>query len=139
MADPFKSLAATLENRFSGIAAKSLSGVPSELGTITGSGVKLDSFKYEIPDYYVAEWVTELELPAFSLIGTMVAPVDEACNPIGGGTPAQLTRFDFNETKIGEVRLNWSAGIKPGDRVLAVPVNGGKDAVIVCKVVSSNG
>ncbi|MFC4600677.1 hypothetical protein [Cohnella hongkongensis] len=139
MADPFKSLVATLDSRFSGIAAKSLSGVPSELGTITGTGVKLDSFKYEIPDYYVADWVAELELPAFSLVGTMIAPVDEAGNPLGGGAPSQRTRFDFDETKIGEVRLNWSAGIKPGDRVLAVPVNGGKDAVIVCKVVSSNG
>ncbi|MFC4302988.1 hypothetical protein [Cohnella boryungensis] len=139
MSDPFKSLVSTLESRFSGIAAKSLSGVPSELGTITGSGVKLDSFKYEIPDYYVAEWMAELELPAFSLIGTMIAPVDAAGNPTGGGAPSQRTRFDFDETKIGEVRLNWSAGIKPGDRVLAVPVNGGKDAVIVCKVVNSGG
>ncbi|WP_372632977.1 hypothetical protein [Cohnella sp.] len=139
MADPFKSLVATLESRFSGIAAKSLSGVPSELGTITGSGVKLDSFKYEIPDYYVADWVAELELPAFSLIGTMTAPVDEEGNATGGGASSQRTCFDFDETKIGEVRLNWSAGIKPGDRVLAVPVNGGKDAVIVCKVVNSNG
>lgn len=139
MADPFKNLVATLESRFSGIAAKSLSGVPSELGTITGSGVKLDSFKYEIPDYYVADWVAELELPAFSLIGTMIAPVDEEGNETGGGAPSQRTRFDFDETKIGEVRLNWSAGIKPGDRVLAVPVNGGKDAVVVCKVVNSNG
>lgn len=139
MADPFKSLVATLESRFSGIAAKSLSGVPSELGTITGSGVKLDSFKYEIPDYYVADWVAELELPAFSLVGTMTAPVDETGNATGGGAPSQRTRFDFDETKIDEVRLNWSAGIKPGDRVLAVPVNGGKDAVVVCKVVNSNG
>ncbi len=139
MVDPYKGLVATLENRFSSIAAKSLSGVPSELGTITGSGVKLDSFKYEIPDYYIAEWVADLEFPAFSLVGTTIAPVDEAGNPTGGGVPPQRTRFDFDETKISEVRLNWSAGIKPGDRVLAVPVNGGKDAVIVCKVVSSGG
>ncbi len=139
MADPYKSLVSTLESRFSGIAAQMLSGVPSELGTFTGSGVKLDSFKYEIPDFYMAEWMAELEIPAFSLIGTMIAPVDEAGNPIGGGTSSPQTRFDFNEAKIGAVRLNWSAGIKPGDRVLAVPVNGGKDAVIVCKVVSSGG
>jgi len=139
VADPYKSLVSTLESRFSGIAAQMLSGVPSELGTFTGSGVKLDSFKHEIPNYYIAEWTVELEIPAFSLVGMMVAPVDEAGNPIGGGTPSQQTRFDFNEAKIGEVRLNWSAGIKPGDRVLAVPVNGGKDAAIVCKVVSSGG
>lgn len=138
MPDPFKSLVSTLESRFSGIAAKSLSGIPSELGTITASGLKLDSFKHEIPDFLVAEWVTQLELPAFSMVGTMTAPVDAQGNSQGGAT-SQLTRFDYMETKIEDVRLNWSTGIKPGDRVLAVPVNGGKDAVVVCKVVGSGG
>jgi len=139
LADPFKSLVATLENRFSGIAAKTLSGVPSELGTITGSGLKLDSFKYELSDYLVAEWVAEIEIPPFSLVGTMTAPVDEEGNPQGAGVPSPLTRFDFAESKIEKARLNWAAGIQPGDRVLAVPVNGGKDAVVVCKVVSAGG
>ncbi|QJD86719.1 hypothetical protein [Cohnella herbarum] len=139
MADPYKSLVSTLEKRFSEIAAKSLSGIPSELGTITVSGLKLDSFKYEIPDYLVANWVAQLEYPAFSLVGTMTSPVDEDGVTIGGATPSQRTRFDFQETKVGEVRLNWAAGLKSGDRVLAVPVNGGKDAVVVCKVVSSGG
>ena len=139
MADPFKSLVASLESRISGIAAKTISGVPSELGTITGSGLKLDSFKYELPDYLVADWVAELEIPPFSMVGTMTAPVDEEGNPQGGGAPSQRTRFDIAETKIEKVRLNWAAGMKPGDRVLAVPVNGGKDAVVVCKVVSSGG
>lgn len=137
MADPFKSLVATLENRFSGIAARSLSGVPSELGTITEAGLKLDSFKYEIPEYLVADWVAQLDIPAFSMVGTMTSPVDEQGH--GGGTASQRTRFDIAETKIDDVRLNWSAGIKSGDRVLAIPVNGGKDAVVVCKVVSASG
>lgn len=140
MPDPFKKLVTTLDSRISSITAKALSGVPSELGTITGSGLKLDSFKYEIPDYFVAEWVTQLEVPAFSLVGTMTTPVDDDGNPLGGAIPSQQrTRFDFKETKIEEVHLNWNVGIKPGDRVLAVPVNGGKDAVVVCKVVSSGG
>ncbi|WP_256758701.1 hypothetical protein [Cohnella sp. WQ 127256] len=139
MPDPFKKLVTTLENRLSGIAAKTLSGIPSELGTITESGLKLDSFKYEIPDYLIAEWVTQLEVPEFSMVGTMTTPVDDEGNTLGGANPSQLTRFDFKETKIDEVHLNWSVGIKPGDRVLAVPVNGGKDAVVVCKVVSSGG
>ncbi|XID92503.1 hypothetical protein ACF3MZ_29250 [Paenibacillaceae bacterium WGS1546] len=138
MPDPFKSLVSTLESRFSGIAAKALSGIPSELGTITASGLKLDSFKHEIPDFLVADWVTQLELPAFSMVGTMTAPVDAQGNS-QGGTTSQLTRFDYMETKIEDVRLNWSTGIKPGDRVLAIPVNGGKDAVVVCKVVGSGG
>lgn len=139
MPDPFKQLVTSLENRISGIAAKTLSGIPSELGTITGSGLKLDSFKYEIPDYFIAEWETTLELPAFFLVGTMTSPVDEEGKAQGETSPSQRTRFDFMEKKIDEVRLNWASGMKPGDRVLAVPVNGGKDAVVVCKVVSSGG
>ncbi|BBI31458.1 hypothetical protein [Cohnella abietis] len=139
MPDPFKKLVTTLESRLSGIAAKSLSGIPSELGTITGSGLKLDSFKYEIPDYMVAEWVTQLQLPAFSLVGTTTTPVDESGENEGGAASSQLIRFDFNKTELNEVRLNWLAGMKPGDRVLAIPVNGGKDAVVICKVVSSGG
>jgi hypothetical protein len=73
------------------------------------------------------------------MVGTMTAPVDELGNPQGGAVPSQLTRFDYIETKIDDVRLNWAQGIKPGDRVLAVPVNGGKDAVVVCKVVKTGG
>jgi hypothetical protein len=137
--DPFKKLVTTLETRLSGIAAKSVSGIPSELGTITGSGLKLDSFKYEIPDFMVAEWVTQIQFPAFSLVGTTTVPVNEDGETIGGAVSSQLTRFDFRETELDEVRLNWLAGMKPGDRVLAVPVNGGKDAVVICKVVSSGG
>ncbi len=129
----------TLENRISGIAAKSLSGIPSELGTITGSGLKLDSFKYEIPDYLVAEWVTQVQVPPFFLVGTTTSPVDENGQALGGALPSPLTRFDFAESEIEEVRLNWLTGVKPGDRVLAIPVNGGKDAVVICKVVNSGG
>lgn len=139
MADPFKKLAATLESRISGMAAKAVSGVPSELGTFTGSGLKLDSFKYEIPDYLVAEWSAKLHFPAFSLVGTMTAPVDEAGVPQGGAVPGPRTRFDFAEAEVEDVRLNWQAGLKAGDRVLAVPVNGGQAAVVLCKVVSAGG
>ncbi|MBW5447442.1 hypothetical protein GE107_15395 [Cohnella sp. CFH 77786] len=139
MADPFKKLAATLETRLSGMAAKAVSGLPSELGTITGSGLKLDSFKYEIPDYLVADWTAKLHFPAFSLVGTMTSPVDGEGVPQGGAVPGPRTRFDFEEAEVEDVRLNWQSGLKAGDRVLAVPVNGGRDAVVLCKVVGSGG
>jgi len=137
--DPFKKLVATLENRLSGIAAQNLSGVPSELGTITEAGLKLDSFKYDIPDYLVAEWVTTVHFPAFSLVGTMTSPVNEDGSEVGGAAVSQRTRFDFVEAEVENIRLNWQAGMKPGDRVLAVPVNGGREAVVLCKVVNSGG
>lgn len=139
MADPFKKLAATLETRLGSMAAKAVSGLPSELGTITGSGLKLDSFKYEIPDYLVADWSVQLHFPAFSWVGMMTAPVDEEGAPEAGASTGQQTRFDMAECQIADVRMNWGAGLKAGDRVLAAPVNGGRDAVVLCKVVKAGG
>ncbi|MCC3374740.1 hypothetical protein [Cohnella sp. REN36] len=89
MPDPFKKLASTLESRFNRIATQAVSGLPAELGVITNAGLKLDSFKHEIPDYLVSE---------------------------------QL-----------------QTGLRVGDRVLAVPVNAGNHAVVVCRVVSRGG
>jgi hypothetical protein len=129
VSDPFKKLVSTLEGRFSGIASQAVSGLPAELGTITEAGLKLDSFKYEIPDYGLAEWLVKLHLPAFSLVGTLTLP----------GTSAQEARFDLPETEIDEVKLDWQAGVRPGDRVLAIPVNDGNHAVVVCKVVGADG
>lgn len=47
--------------------------------------------------------------------------------------------FDMEENEIEDTRLELGKGLKPGDRVLAVRVNGGNDVVVVCKVVSSGG
>lgn len=138
MPDPFKKLVSTLESRFNGIASQAVAGLPAELGTITDGGLKLDSFKHEIPDYGVAEWTATLHLPAFSFVGTLTSPVDEDGNP-QGGSPSPLTRFDMRPADIEEVRVNWQAGLRPGDRVLAVPVNKGNHAVVVCKVVGAGG
>ncbi|MCD9025743.1 DUF2577 domain-containing protein [Cohnella silvisoli] len=128
-----------LEARFSGIAGKSIAGVPAELGTITETGLLLDSFKHEIPDYLVADWLVKVHLPDFSLIGTTTSPVNALGEPLVGASTSQLTRFDFKETVVDEVRMNWQAGIQPGDRVLVVPVNGGKEFIILCRVVEANG
>jgi len=140
MVDPYGKLAEALETRLGGIAAKAVSGMPSELGTITGSGgLKLDSFKYEIPDYLVADWSVQLHFPAFSRVGTMTAPVNVKGEAQAGAVTGQWTRFDLTEAQVADVRMNWQAGLKAGDRVLAVPVNGGRDAVVLCKVVSAGG
>ncbi|WP_276355421.1 hypothetical protein [Cohnella caldifontis] len=139
MPDPFKKFASVLETRLSGMAAKAASGLPSELGTFTGSGLKLDSFPHEIPEFLVADWSAKLHFPAFSLIGMMTSPVDEEGNPQGGAVPGPRARFDFEEAEIEDVQLDWRSGLKAGDRVLAVPVNGGQEAVVLCKVVGSGG
>jgi hypothetical protein len=128
--DPYKKLAAVLESRMSGYASAAVSGVPAELGTLTGSGLKLDSFKHEIKDYMIAEWETKLSLPAFTLTGTVSGLKDSY-----GGAVVGSSVFSFEETEIERVELLFKDGLKPGDRVLAVPVSGGSEAVVLCKVV----
>ncbi|TMV48113.1 hypothetical protein FE783_19365 [Paenibacillus mesophilus] len=120
--DPYKKLAAALESRMAGHASTAVTGIPAEMGTMTASGLKLDSFKHEIKDYLVADWETKLKLPAFSLTGTVT------------GMPGTST-FQFEETEIEGVGLMFKEGLKPGDRVLAVPVASGSEAVVICKVV----
>lgn len=135
MPDPFKQFADVLEERMAGHAGRALSGVPCELGIITASGLKLDSFKHEVHDYLVADWLVKIHFPAFSLIGTATSPVDDQGNDLPGATTTPLTRYDFRSREVDDVRLELKVGLQPGDRVLAVPVNGGQDAVVIAKVV----
>lgn len=128
--DPFNKLAAVLESRMSGHATAAVSGVPAEMGTLTSSGLKLDSFKHEIKDYLVAEWETKLTIPAFTLTGAVAGLQDGS-----GGAVSGSGTFSFEETEIDGVGFMFKDGLKPGDRVLAVPVAGGSEAVVLCKVV----
>ena len=125
MSDPFKALASILEMRMSDHAGRSIRGVPAELGTITATGLKLDNFKHEIQDYYVADWLVKIHFPSMTLTGTITG--------LGNVT------FNVEPFTVDEVRLNWKAGLQPGNRVLAIPVNGGHDAVVVCRIVSGGG
>lgn len=125
--DPYKKLAAALESRMVGHAAATMAGIPSELGTVTGSGLKLDSFKHEIQDYWIADWEIKMKLPAFTLSGSVAGQSI-------GDTPGK-TEFQFDEAEIEDVKLLLRDGLKPGDRVLAIPVAGGSEAVVLCKVV----
>jgi len=139
VADPFRNLVSSLEQRFNGIVSQAVSGLGAELGTITAGGLKLDSFKHEIPDYGVAEWMAKLHVPAFSWVGTMTSPVQEDGTSLAGASTSALTRFDFAEAEVDGVKVEMKAGLSPGDRVLAIPVNEGNHAVVVCKVVGADG
>lgn len=132
MMDQIKELAAALELRMSSAAAAAIDGVPAELGTITATGLKLDNFKHELTDFLVADWLAQLHFPALSFVGTMASPVDENGK---GGSPSQLTRFDMQPMQVKDVRLNLKDNLQTGDRVLAVPVNAGRDVVVLCRVV----
>lgn len=117
--DPYTALAVTLRDNAVSKTKEALSGVTIELGTITASGLKLDRFKHEIGDYYLAEFPGTLKLPEFKL------------------TSADAVNYAFlpSETKETSLKLEY----KPGDRVLVIPLNGGHDAVVICKVVSRGG
>lgn len=135
MTNPYKELASVIEQRMAGHAARAVSGTPCELGTVTAGGLKLDSFKYEIKDYLVADWQVKVYFPAFFFVGTGTSPVDSEGNDLPGATASALTRYDYQAKEVDEVRLEPKPGFKPGDRVLAASVNGGQDYVVLCKVV----
>ncbi|WP_370511425.1 hypothetical protein [Paenibacillus amylolyticus] len=47
-------------------------------------------------------------------------------------------RFLLQEEEVEETVLSLGKGLKAGDRVLAMRVNGGNDIVVLCKVVSAH-
>lgn len=54
MTNPFAHMVAMLDERSVGHSRKSVLSLKSEFGTITKTGLKLDNFKHEIADYYLA-------------------------------------------------------------------------------------
>ena len=136
MNNPFKELAGLMESQARIHSEASMAAVALELGTITGSGLKLDSFKHEIRDYYVADWTGGLRLSSFSLIGTATAPIDALGNNTAGSTTSTRTRYDYEP--VGEnkaLACELKTAFKPGDRVLCCPLHGGHDVIVLCKVV----
>ncbi|RRJ66940.1 hypothetical protein EHV15_31450 [Paenibacillus oralis] len=130
--DPYAALAVSLRENAVRKTAEALAGVSAELGTITGSGLKLDSFKHEIQDYLVAEFPGTLKLPDVKLTGTVDGLKDSRDGAVSGQGNFS---FEPSETEKALLTLRY----QPGDRVLALPINGGNDAIVICRVVSGNG
>ncbi|MDP4098985.1 hypothetical protein OIN60_19865 [Paenibacillus sp. P96] len=130
--DPYTNLASALHSTFSKQTKQAVSGVGAVLGTITATGLKLDDFKHELQDYMIAELPGMLALPRYMGTGT-TAKLEE---PYWDDKQIN-TSFYMEKTDIEDVRLELNQGLKPGDRVLAVRVNGGNDVVVVCRVVSA--
>lgn len=135
MANPYKKLASVIEQRVAGHAAQAVSGMRCELGTITAGGLKLDSFKWEVRDYLVADWNVKIHLPSFFFVGTGTSPVDSEGNPLPEAVTSDLTKYSFIAKEVEDVQLELKTELIPGDRVMAAPVNGGQDYVVLCKVV----
>ncbi|MEK3673532.1 hypothetical protein NSU14_24980 [Paenibacillus sp. FSL R10-2771] len=126
MGDAYDALHEAFQEAMGKGVAKSLAGVPAEMGTITASGLKLDSFKHEIQDYLVAGWTVTLGMPAYSLSGT-----------INTGSGSGTATFSVPAKDIEGVQVDMAAGLQTGDRVLTIPVNGGNDVVVLCRVVDN--
>lgn len=143
--DPFKQIASILDTQAKKRASQAVSGVLCVLGTITVNGLKLDLYKNVIAEYMVADWELKVEIPQSSRVIQTASPVNADGSDIPGTTQySSLSRLDFNVQGVGdpnatkEVHLDLKSSLKPGDRVLAIPVNGGQDAVVVCKVVANS-
>lgn len=121
----YSQLISILEKRMNGYADSAISRIKPELGTITVSGLKLDSFKHPIKDYYSAAWEVCMQMPAYTTHAVMTTE---------GGQPIAVT-LDVEAHEIEAVKLDFRSALKPEDRVLAVPIHGGAEAVVVCKVV----
>jgi hypothetical protein len=134
--NPFKELAGIIQGQAVSQASQLLMDTRLELGTITATGLKLDTFKHEIQDFLVAEWMATVHLPAFFLIGTATSQVDDQGTPQPGASTSPQTRYDFKQKDVQEVKIELRPGLKPGDRVLCVPVNGGNSIIVLCKVVT---
>ena len=126
--DPYGQLASSLYASFNKQTRQALGGVGAVLGTVTLTGLKLDDFKHEFQDYMVAELSGLLSLPRHEVKGSMEWEGRQV-----------NTTFHFDESEVEDARLEPGKGLKPGDRVLAVRVNGGNDVVVVCKVVNGHG
>lgn len=132
--DPYGQFAEVMRSTMSKHTQQAMSGLGAVLGTMTGSGVKLDDFKHEIQDYMIAELPGMFEMPERTDVGRTY-PLGQGGN---GGT-ATKSDFVFDKVEVEETVLHLNKGLKAGDRVLALRVNSGNDVVIVCKVVSGNG
>jgi len=67
--DPYGQFAEVMRSTMSKHTQQAMSGLGAVLGTMTGSGVKLDDFKHEIQDYMVAELPGMFEMPERTEVG----------------------------------------------------------------------
>jgi hypothetical protein len=129
-ADPYKDLASAITGHVKKHINKSLKGVPCELGTITSTGaLQLDTFKHPIQNFFLADWTVKLTIPAFSISGTQTG-LESPTGPVTG-----TAEWSFSPMVIDGVHIEMAPDLQPGDRVLVIPVNNGRDVVVVGKVV----
>ena len=120
--DPLKNLANSINTMAVRAASTAVTGVPCELGTITATmGLKLDRFRHEIQDYLVSEHLV-LAKPDFTDTETDGAHSQPDAGYGGAHAHKVITPSELRP-------------LGSGDRVLAAPVNGGQEYIVVARVV----
>jgi hypothetical protein len=150
-------LALELKKMATGVSSQAVAGLASELGTITpGKGVKLDRFSEEFR-YYLAlaplcdiDVELTLQVPAHEETGQIELPGLPSSDPTNhppteAGTYSATFKLDDwsydaegdseKYIKITGARVKFAPEFQEGDRVLCALVNGGRDVVIISKVV----
>lgn len=136
--DPYVSFVSSLKQQIVGSAQQVMLGTGAELGTITATGLKLDQFKHEIQDYYVADYSMSLLMPAYTLSGDMKVQAQYPDTETLGSGSGKI-KCDIEATEIPKVGMSLAKGLVVGDRVVVLQLNGGQDAVVLCKVVNAGG
>ncbi len=121
MSNPYKELVRLFDNRTKKYVNASTISVSPELGTITNTGLKLDNFKYEIQDYFIADYL--------NMKSDFFTNAEE-----NSGSHSQYTGNGIHNHKI--VTPQQLKPLAAGDRVLSLPVNGGRDFVVIARVVN---
>lgn len=151
MPDATTELAVAIRDLIARKTARAVAGLSSELGVITSKGVKLDHFKHEFTSPLVLEPVVDadievsLEVPAHDETGQIVLPaIPTATNgPTVAGTYPVTYKFDrwvhdaksLGLIKITKMRVKYKPQYKEGDRVVCALVNGGRDVIILSRVI----
>lgn len=136
--DPYVSFVSSLKQQIVGSTQQVMSGTGAELGTITATGLKLDQFKHEIQDYYIADYNMSLAMPAYTLSGDIKVQAQYPDSETLGSGSGKM-QYEVKATEIPEVGMSLAKGLVAGDRVVVLQLNGGQDAVVLCKVVSAGG
>jgi len=121
-----------LKDLISRLIDRKIKEVGCVLGTITDSGgVMLDGYSFEIKDPLFLEWDFVFTVGANKIKGNIGSGLMAGNLPVQGVFNFPTTTIKINEVK-GEVKEKY----KKGDRVLCIPVNSGKDIVVIGRVVN---
>lgn len=121
---PMTTLAREINKKINGASSALRSEVSCEIGTITDDGLMLDLLERPITGYLVSDLFERMD-DILDMLQTIADYISESSihNEEGGLDP------------IIEIAKEEYAPLKTGDRVIAIPISGGNNYVVVGRVV----